>query len=45
MSGYKIAVVGTTSIVGTRFIELLEKEFVLPINSVKLLASKRSAGK
>lgn len=44
MSGYNVAVVGATGAVGSRFIELLENETVFPIKSVKLLASKRSAG-
>ncbi|MCD2255254.1 aspartate-semialdehyde dehydrogenase [Agrilactobacillus fermenti] len=45
MSGYNVAIVGATGAVGSRFIQLLEYETKLPINSVKLLASKRSAGK
>jgi len=43
-SGYRIAVVGATGAVGTKMIEMLEQT-VLPIKEVKLLASKRSAGK
>lgn len=42
--GYRIAVVGATGAVGTKMIEMLE-DTTLPIESVKLLASKRSAGK
>ena len=40
---YHVAVVGATGAVGTRMIELLA-ETSLPIASVRLLASKRSAG-
>lgn len=43
-NGYNVAVVGATGAVGTKMIEMLEKSS-LPINSVKLLSSKRSAGK
>lgn len=42
--GYRIAVVGATGAVGTKMIEMLA-DTTLPIASVKLLASKRSAGK
>ncbi|MEI5992815.1 aspartate-semialdehyde dehydrogenase [Candidatus Enterococcus mansonii] len=41
---YNVAVVGATGAVGTKMIEMLA-ETSLPINQVKLLASKRSAGK
>lgn len=41
---YNVAVVGATGAVGTKMIEMLE-ETSLPLNEVKLLASKRSAGK
>ncbi|MFC0232469.1 aspartate-semialdehyde dehydrogenase [Vagococcus entomophilus] len=41
---YRIAVVGATGAVGTKMIQMLELSS-LPIASVKLLASKRSAGK
>lgn len=44
MSGYRVAVVGATGAVGTRMIQMLE-ETSLPIESVRLLASSRSAGK
>ncbi|MDR0922534.1 MAG: aspartate-semialdehyde dehydrogenase [Lactobacillales bacterium] len=44
MRKYNIAVVGATGAVGTRMIEMLE-ETTLPIQSVKFLASARSAGK
>ena len=43
-SGYRIAVVGATGAVGTKMIEMLEQT-TLPVKEVKLLASKRSAGK
>lgn len=42
--GYRVAVVGATGAVGTKMIEMLEGS-TLPIASVKLLASSRSAGK
>ncbi|MGX7203468.1 aspartate-semialdehyde dehydrogenase [Enterococcus plantarum] len=41
---YNVAVVGATGAVGTKMIEMLEATS-LPMNQVKLLASKRSAGK
>lgn len=41
---YHVAVVGATGAVGTKMIEMLE-ETSLPLKKVKLLASKRSAGK
>ncbi|GGA62616.1 aspartate-semialdehyde dehydrogenase [Ornithinibacillus halotolerans] len=41
--GYNIAVVGATGAVGQKIIEVLE-ERDLPINQLKLLSSKRSAG-
>lgn len=41
---YNVAVVGATGAVGTKMIEMLETTS-LPLNKVKLLASKRSAGK
>lgn len=44
MSGYTIAVVGATGAVGTKMIQMLEQA-AFPIKEVKLLASKRSAGK
>ncbi len=44
MTGYTIAVVGATGAVGTKMIQMLEQA-TFPIKSVKLLASKRSAGK
>lgn len=43
-NGYRVAVVGATGAVGTKMIEMLEQS-TLPIASVKLLASSRSAGK
>ncbi|MEG2937557.1 MAG: aspartate-semialdehyde dehydrogenase [Vagococcus sp.] len=44
MSGYTVAVVGATGAVGTKMKEMLESS-TLPINGIKFLASKRSAGK
>ncbi|WP_034550560.1 aspartate-semialdehyde dehydrogenase [Carnobacterium funditum] len=44
MSKYTIAVVGATGAVGTKMIEMLENS-TLPIRKIKILASKRSAGK
>ena len=44
MKSYNIAVVGATGAVGTRMLEQLTNT-TLPINSVKALASSRSAGK
>ncbi|EHJ56932.1 aspartate-semialdehyde dehydrogenase [Streptococcus urinalis FB127-CNA-2] len=41
---YNIAVVGATGAVGTQMLKMLE-ESILPINNLKLLASKCSAGK
>ncbi|MBP9520947.1 MAG: aspartate-semialdehyde dehydrogenase, partial [Enterococcus sp.] len=41
---YTVAVVGATGAVGTKMLELLQ-EVNLPIERVKALASKRSAGK
>jgi aspartate-semialdehyde dehydrogenase len=41
---YNVAVVGATGAVGTKMIEMLEQT-TLPIKQLKLLASKRSAGK
>lgn len=44
MSHMNVAIVGATGAVGTKILEkLLERNF--PTNSIKLLASKRSAGK
>ena len=44
MTQYNIAVVGATGAVGTRMLEQLEKS-TLPIETVRALASNRSAGK
>lgn len=44
MNEYSVAVVGATGAVGTKMIEMLENA-AFPIKNVKLLASKRSAGK
>ncbi|MBO0472008.1 aspartate-semialdehyde dehydrogenase [Enterococcus sp. DIV0242_7C1] len=41
---YNVAIVGATGAVGTKMIEMLA-DSTLPLNHVKLLASKRSAGK
>lgn len=41
---YHVAVVGASGAVGTKIIEMLESS-PLPIKAIKLLASKRSAGK
>lgn len=43
MEGYRIAVVGATGAVGSKMLEMLATT-KLPIQEVKLLASKRSAG-
>jgi len=43
MKKFNLAVVGATGLVGRKMIEVLEEES-LPINSLKLLASSRSAG-
>jgi len=42
--GYNVAVVGATGAVGTKLIEMLEQTN-LPLKNIKLLASKRSAGR
>lgn len=44
MKKYNIAIVGATGLVGSTFLEVL-KEYNFPINNLRLLASKRSAGK
>jgi aspartate-semialdehyde dehydrogenase len=44
VSGYNVAIVGATGAVGARMIKMVEQTS-LPVNSVKLLASSRSAGK
>ena len=41
---YNVAILGATGAVGTRLIEQLEQS-TIPVNSLKLLASPRSAGK
>ncbi|MFC1920601.1 aspartate-semialdehyde dehydrogenase [Chloroflexota bacterium] len=44
MNGYKVAIVGATGLVGQEFIKVLvQRNF--PVESVRLLASYRSAGK
>jgi aspartate-semialdehyde dehydrogenase len=44
MNKYRLAIVGATGLVGSEFIKVLEQRN-LPIESVKMLASYRSAGK
>jgi aspartate-semialdehyde dehydrogenase len=44
MSGYRVAIVGATGLVGQEFIRVLEQRH-FPVSSIKLLASDRSAGK
>lgn len=44
MKKYNVAILGATGAVGTRMIEQLEQSSI-PVNQVKLLASKRSSGK
>lgn len=44
MKEYRVAIVGATGLVGQTFIKVLE-EYHFPIKSIKMLASKRSAGK
>jgi len=44
MTGYRVAIVGATGLVGQEFIKILEQRN-FPMSSVSLLASDRSAGK
>ena len=44
MKGYRLAIVGATGLVGREFIKILEQRS-FPIESIRLLASDRSAGK
>jgi len=44
MKGYRVAVVGATGAVGQEMIKVLEQRN-FPVSEIKLLASKRSAGK
>ncbi len=44
MSGYRVAIVGATGLVGQEFIKILEQRN-FPMNSIQLLASGRSAGR
>ena len=44
MGGYRLAIVGATGMVGQEFIKVLEQRH-FPIESIRLLASDRSAGK
>ena len=46
-SGYSIGVVGATGVVGTEFLRILEtrKSADHPVKSLRLFATKRSAGK
>jgi len=43
MSGYRVAIVGATGAVGREFLKLIE-ERSFPVESLKLIASNRSAG-
>ena len=44
MSGINLAVLGATGVVGSEILNVLENS-TLPINSIKMLSSARSAGK
>jgi len=44
MTGYNVAIVGATGLVGQEFIKVLEQRN-FPLSSIRLLASDRSAGK
>jgi len=44
MSGFNVAIVGATGLVGQEFIKVLEQR-KFPMNSIRLLASDRSAGR
>lgn len=44
MKRYHVAIVGATGLVGQTFLKILE-EYNFPISTIKMLASKRSAGK
>ncbi|MCJ7764220.1 MAG: aspartate-semialdehyde dehydrogenase, partial [Dehalococcoidales bacterium] len=44
MKGYKVAIVGATGMVGQEFARVLEQRN-FPIESIRLMASDRSAGK
>lgn len=44
MKEYNVAIVGATGLVGSTFIKVLE-EYDFPVKNIKMLASKRSAGK
>jgi len=44
MSGFDVAIVGATGLVGQEFIKVLEQRN-FPMNSIRLLASDRSAGR
>ncbi|MFC1905137.1 aspartate-semialdehyde dehydrogenase [Chloroflexota bacterium] len=44
MTGYRVAIVGATGLVGGEFIKVLEQRN-FPVNSIHLFASDRSAGK
>lgn len=44
MSGINLAILGATGVVGSEILNVLEKSS-LPINSIKMLSSSRSAGK
>lgn len=44
MSGYTVAIVGATGVVGDRFIKVLEQRN-FPVRSMRMMASKRSVGR
>ncbi len=44
MNGYRVAIVGATGLVGQEFVKVLEQRS-FPVDSIRLLASDRSAGK
>ena len=44
MAGINLAVLGATGVVGSEILNVLENS-TIPINSIKMLSSSRSAGK
>ncbi len=44
MSGYRVAILGATGLVGTEFLKVLEQR-AFPVSELRLLASERSAGR
>ena len=44
MSGFTVAIVGATGVVGNRFIQVLEQRN-FPVNVMRMMASKRSVGR